>query len=196
MNVLHQQYRKENPAAPDADAGLSMVITGLQDSVVADIRGKLLMLSKSNSALPCPPHELIVGKASGEEIGGGLDALPDTAQVCSCNNVSKGELCDAIAAGCTSLGALKKATKASTTCGGCGPLVKQILDCERHREHIAAPAVRTRHRRQEKAERGARPEAHHRNQAAAQHDDGRRTPGDRLGGGTRGRGHGGSPRAA
>ncbi len=45
MNVLHQQYRKENPAAPDADAGLSMVITGLQDSVVADIRGKLLMLS-------------------------------------------------------------------------------------------------------------------------------------------------------
>ena len=45
MNVLHQQYHKENPAAPDADAGLSMVVTNLQDSVVANIRSMLLMLS-------------------------------------------------------------------------------------------------------------------------------------------------------
>jgi putative ABC transport system permease protein len=45
MNVLHQQYHKENPAAPDADASLSMVVTGLQDSVVANIRGMLLILS-------------------------------------------------------------------------------------------------------------------------------------------------------
>ena len=45
MNVLHQQYHKENPAAPDADASLSMVVTDLQDSVVANIRGMLLMLS-------------------------------------------------------------------------------------------------------------------------------------------------------
>lgn len=45
MNVLHQQYHKENPAAPDADAGLSMIVTDLQDSVVANIRGMLLMLS-------------------------------------------------------------------------------------------------------------------------------------------------------
>ncbi len=45
MNVLHQQYHKENPTAPDADASLSMVVTDLQDSVVADIRGKLVLLS-------------------------------------------------------------------------------------------------------------------------------------------------------
>ena len=45
MNVLHQQYHKENPTAPDADAGLSMVVTNLQDSVVANIRSMLLMLS-------------------------------------------------------------------------------------------------------------------------------------------------------
>jgi putative ABC transport system permease protein len=45
MKLLHQQYHQENPAAPDADAGLTMVVTDLQDSVVADIRGKLLMLS-------------------------------------------------------------------------------------------------------------------------------------------------------
>ena len=45
LNVLHQQYHNENPTAPDADAGLSMVVTDLQDSVVANIRGMLLMLS-------------------------------------------------------------------------------------------------------------------------------------------------------
>lgn len=45
MNLLHQQYHQENPAAPDADAGLSMIVTDLQDSVVANVRGMLLMLS-------------------------------------------------------------------------------------------------------------------------------------------------------
>ncbi len=45
MNVLHQQYHKENPTAPDADASLSMVVTNLQDSVVANIRSMLLILS-------------------------------------------------------------------------------------------------------------------------------------------------------
>jgi putative ABC transport system permease protein len=45
MNILHRQYHQENPTAPDADPGLSMVVTDLQDSVVANIRGKLLILS-------------------------------------------------------------------------------------------------------------------------------------------------------
>jgi predicted permease len=45
LNVLHKAYHQENPTAPDADPGLSMVVTDLQDSVVSDIRGKLLILS-------------------------------------------------------------------------------------------------------------------------------------------------------
>ncbi|MFI5106777.1 MAG: FtsX-like permease family protein, partial [Terriglobales bacterium] len=47
MNILQQQYHKESPAAPDADPGLSMVVANLQDSVVANIRGMLLLLSGS-----------------------------------------------------------------------------------------------------------------------------------------------------
>jgi putative ABC transport system permease protein len=43
--VLDQQFQKENPGAPDAKPNLSMVVTNLQDSVVANIRGMLLMLS-------------------------------------------------------------------------------------------------------------------------------------------------------
>jgi nitrite reductase (NADH) large subunit len=59
-----------------------------------------------------------------------MNVLPATAQICSCNNVSKGALCAAIEAGCTTIGALKAATKAATSCGGCGSLVSQILKAE------------------------------------------------------------------
>ncbi|HZU30414.1 MAG TPA: ABC transporter permease [Candidatus Angelobacter sp.] len=45
LSVLHQQFQKENPGAPDAQPDLSIVLTGLQDSVVANIRPMLLMLS-------------------------------------------------------------------------------------------------------------------------------------------------------
>jgi nitrite reductase (NADH) large subunit len=54
---------------------------------------------------------------------------PD-AQICSCNNVSKGTICAAIDAGCTTIGALKKSTKAATSCGGCGSLLAQLLKSE------------------------------------------------------------------
>jgi nitrite reductase (NADH) large subunit len=54
---------------------------------------------------------------------------PD-AQICSCNNVSKATICAAIDAGCTTIGALKKSTKAATSCGGCGSLLGQLLKAE------------------------------------------------------------------
>ena len=43
----------------------------------------------------------------------GVAGLPDTAQICSCNNVSKGALCAAIEAGCTTVASLKTATRAA-----------------------------------------------------------------------------------
>jgi putative ABC transport system permease protein len=45
LAILDQQFRIENPGAPDAKPDLSMVVTDLQDSVVANIRDMLLMLS-------------------------------------------------------------------------------------------------------------------------------------------------------
>ncbi len=58
--------------------------------------------------------------------------LPDaaTALICSCNNVSKGAICAAIDAGCTTIGALKTSTRAATSCGGCGSLLAQLLKAE------------------------------------------------------------------
>jgi nitrite reductase (NADH) large subunit len=58
--------------------------------------------------------------------------LPDaaTALICSCNNVSKGTICAAIDAGCTTIGALKTSTRAATSCGGCSSLLARILKTE------------------------------------------------------------------
>jgi nitrite reductase (NADH) large subunit len=92
--------------------------------------GGLLQMALNPLPLPEHPEDLILPAREGAKKGLGVDLLPASAAICICNGVSKGALCDAIEAGYTSLGALKKATKASTTCGGCGPLVKQILDCE------------------------------------------------------------------
>jgi nitrite reductase (NADH) large subunit len=84
-------------------------------------------------ALPENPETLLFPAAAagaGAAPTNALAALPDSAQVCSCNNVSKGNICGAIEAGCTTVGALKTKTKAGTSCGGCTPLVTQLLNAE------------------------------------------------------------------
>ena len=93
--------------------------------------GTLLQLVLNNMPLPEHPEDLILPLRAGCEEGRRRgDACPTAALVCSCNSVTKGQICSAIAQGCASLGALKKKTKAATSCGGCGPLAKPILDAE------------------------------------------------------------------
>ncbi|MFD4366350.1 nitrite reductase large subunit NirB [Rhodococcus sp. NPDC058521] len=75
------------------------------------------------SELPGDPAALI--SPVGEKPGAG--ALPDDAEVCSCNGVTKGTICGAIADGACDLAAIKGCTNAGTTCGGCLPTVKQLL---------------------------------------------------------------------
>ncbi|HVT37125.1 MAG TPA: nitrite reductase large subunit NirB, partial [Nevskiaceae bacterium] len=99
----------------------------------AEEYGTLLQMMLNGIPLPTHPEDLILPRrdAGGEKGGGlGMAALPAAAQICSCNNVSKGAICGAIDSGCTTLGDLKKKTKAATSCGGCGPLVTQILKHE------------------------------------------------------------------
>jgi nitrite reductase (NADH) large subunit len=91
--------------------------------------GTLLQMALNPLPLPEHPEELILPARQGKK-GLGIELLPDAALVCSCNGVTKGAICAAIAEGCKSLGNLKTKTKAATSCGGCGPLAKQILDAE------------------------------------------------------------------
>ncbi len=97
--------------------------------------GKLLMLTKSHPEgtrpLRCKPHELLVGRSvAGLLEAGHSDAMPDSAQVCSCNSVSKGAICAAVRGGADTLDSLKNRTKAGTGCGGCVPLVTDLLKAE------------------------------------------------------------------
>ena len=98
----------------------------------ADDYGIWLQMMLDGIAPPPNPEALIVPSftASDQPKRAGVAALSATAQICSCNNVSKGAICSAIDAGCTTIGALKTSTKAATSCGGCSALVTQILKSE------------------------------------------------------------------
>lgn len=56
--------------------------------------------------------------------------VSDTALICSCHNVTKGDLVEAIHAGSHDLASLKSCTKAGSGCGGCSNMVKTVLDNE------------------------------------------------------------------
>ena len=92
--------------------------------------GTLLQYCLNGIELPENPDSLILPSRSDESVGLGPDALPASAQICSCHDVSKGQVCEAIAAGSQDMGALKSETKAATGCGGCTALLKSVLDCE------------------------------------------------------------------
>ena len=77
-------------------------------------------------ALPGPPLALLAPEGAGS--GTGVAALPPTAQLCSCNGVTTGEILDAIRTGCTDVPSLKSCTRAGTSCGSCVPMLKQLLD--------------------------------------------------------------------
>ena len=100
--------------------------------------GTLLQMMLNRIELPEAPEFLILPASDGKAKPGlGVDALPEGAQICSCNNVSKGEICAAVCAGATSIGALKTATCAGTSCGGCVPLVTQVMKAEMKKQGMA-----------------------------------------------------------
>ena len=90
----------------------------------------LLQYMLNEIDLPQSPEALILPENEGGAPALGPDALPATAGICSCHNVSKGDICGVIDAGCSDLGAVKAETKASTGCGGCAALLKSVVDCE------------------------------------------------------------------
>ncbi|MGP4055184.1 nitrite reductase large subunit NirB [Mycobacterium sp. 4D054] len=97
--------------------------------LVGDASSYGLLRPMVGEPLPGAPLALIA--PSGTDGGGlGVGALPDGAQICSCNNVTKGDLTEAIASGCCDVPALKKCTLAGTSCGSCVPLLKQLLEAE------------------------------------------------------------------
>ncbi len=100
--------------------------------------GTLLQMALNRIELPEAPEFLILPSSDGQAKPAlGVEALPASAQICSCNNVSKGQLCAAVAGGATSIGELKACTQAGTACGGCVPLVTQVMKAEMKKQGLA-----------------------------------------------------------
>ncbi|MCH6257828.1 nitrite reductase large subunit NirB [Puniceicoccaceae bacterium K14] len=94
----------------------------------ADAYGNLLQMTLNEMELPEDPMALILPAGSGEAPSFGPGSLPDTAQICSCEDVSKGSICEAIEGGARTIPELKSCTKAGTGCGGCVPLLTNLLN--------------------------------------------------------------------
>ncbi|MFI5590538.1 nitrite reductase large subunit NirB [Amycolatopsis sp. NPDC051758] len=76
--------------------------------------------------LPAEPGAILAPAGGGAAVG--VDALPDAAQICSCNAVSKGAITRAIHdEGCDSVPKIKACTRAGTACGSCVPLLGKLL---------------------------------------------------------------------
>jgi nitrite reductase (NADH) large subunit len=103
----------------------------------ASAYGILRPMVASGIELPANPEELILPAARGAGAGIGARGLPDEAQVCSCNDVTKGEIRTAVAAteghACEDVACVKSCTKAGSTCGSCVPVVKSIVE-----EHLSS----------------------------------------------------------
>lgn len=105
----------------------------------ASAYGTLVQFMQNDIALPPHPEDLLMPpREGGAPAGLGVDSLPDSAQICSCNNVSKGQICEAIRdRNLTDVASVKKCTQAGTGCGGCVPLVTDIFKSEMKKAGVA-----------------------------------------------------------
>ena len=129
-----RDHYKKLVVSEDGSRLLGAVLVGDTDAY-----GTCLQTLLNGLPLPEYPEELILPQRAGAAApaGSGILALPDDAQICSCNNVSKGAICGAVANGCTTIGAIKSKTKAASSCGGCASLVTQLLKSELRRKGVA-----------------------------------------------------------
>ena len=92
--------------------------------LLGDVRGSEALLAEIAAAepLPDPLGRLAAAAALGPE------DLPDSAQICNCNTVSKGQLVDAVSeGGCATPREVMARTRAGTGCGSCRTSVIAIV---------------------------------------------------------------------
>lgn len=98
--------------------------------LLGDAANYNLLFQMMLNSLPLPPHpeDLIADNRQAAPAGNPIDLLPTSAQICSCENVTKEDLVNAVECnGIEQLAELKKCTKAGTGCGACSPMVNDIL---------------------------------------------------------------------
>ena len=121
----HNGVYKRINLSPDGKYLLGGVLIG-------DAEAYNMLLQTVNNKIVLPPHpeDLILGVRGGDGgEGAGVMDLPDEALVCSCEAVTKGAICAAVTElQATSVDAMKKCNKAGTGCGGCVPMLKDLIN--------------------------------------------------------------------
>jgi nitrite reductase (NADH) large subunit len=155
--VVAQQLLDNPAAFPGADLSTKLKLLGIDVAVFGEANGELDVVYADPAygvyaklALTDDAQTLLGGILVGDasayailraSIGGPIPGkladflgsgqvegtLPGTAQVCSCNAVTKDQVFEAISDGCSEVSAIKACTKAGTTCGSCVPLLKSLL---------------------------------------------------------------------
>ncbi|MFC3576749.1 nitrite reductase large subunit NirB [Streptomyces yaanensis] len=99
--------------------------------LVGDAEGYGTLKAFTGSVPPVPPESLVLPAGAGESAQLGPSALPDDAIICSCNNVRKGTIREAVTEHkCTTVPEVKKCTKAGTTCGSCVKVLGRLVTAE------------------------------------------------------------------
>ncbi|MDG4813454.1 nitrite reductase large subunit NirB [Hydrogenovibrio sp. 3SP14C1] len=121
-----EEVYKKIVVSSDGQTLLGAVLVG-----DAEDFSNLLQIMLNDITLPEHPDSLILPNrdGSGSDLFG-PDALPETAQLCSCYDVSKGDIIQAVEAGCCTVSDVKASTQAGTGCGGCVQLVTNVLNNE------------------------------------------------------------------
>ncbi len=95
-----------------------------------DAYSMLVQMARGAIATPTDLLSMLTPSASGIPALG-VGALPDVATICSCHNVTKGAICEAIRDNDLSdVGQIKACTKAGTGCGSCVGMLKDLLTAE------------------------------------------------------------------
>ncbi|SMO47892.1 nitrite reductase large subunit NirB [Gracilimonas mengyeensis] len=95
----------------------------------ADDYNMLLQIAKNGFSLPPDPIDLIIGERDGETgAGQKVYDFPDDSIICSCESVTKGEICSLIEEeGMEDIDSIKGCTKAGTGCSGCVPMLDDLI---------------------------------------------------------------------
>jgi nitrite reductase (NADH) large subunit len=103
------------------------VVGGL---LVGDASDHAALAAMVTGDLPTPDDVAgLIAPAGGAGTAGvGVSALADTAMVCTCESVDKGTICQAVDDGAHDVGSVKACTRAGTGCGGCVPMVTNLVN--------------------------------------------------------------------
>jgi nitrite reductase (NADH) large subunit len=122
----------------------SLVVRGdrlVGATLVGDVSKAAALMQAFDRGSPLPEMRLLALYDLGGAPATSAAELPDEAQVCNCNGVSKGALVKAVNDGAATANALMDKTRAGKGCGSCKGSVKEILEATLGGEAPEDPAA-------------------------------------------------------